>query len=296
MSRSCPLSLVLVLLLSPGCGGELPPEQGRGAARVPSGAGGKADSPYSGVSSGFTLRSWTQTGSDGCSYRVHRASMLLTDLSLDVAVVGWKSRRTVRQHAGDHAWYRPLAALNGGYFVFGGGPVSYAKGHLGYESPSGNVKGPRACFAWNRWTSAARLEQSMGRAAGPGTGLFPGDTDVLCAGPQLIADGRDVFWQQYSRENFGSSGISPWSSLPRSALCLRKDRTLLLVAVQPTGWGWCGVSLPEMTRLLLAEGCQHAMNLDGAGSTAFWSAGPPVSYDPGPEDRAVYQAIMIHRP
>jgi hypothetical protein len=90
--------------------------------------------------------------------------------------------------------YRP-AAINAGYFAAGSGPLSYAKGHTGYESPSGNVKGPRACLVYDRTIRKARVELSMGRkleGAGWGDSLYPTVSDVACGGPWLLKNGARI--------------------------------------------------------------------------------------------------------
>jgi len=189
-----------------------------------------------------------------------------------------------------------MLAINGGYFAFGSGPVSYSKGHLGYESPSGNVKGPRACLIYDRQTGEARIELSMGREYSNGSwgaGLYPDADDVICAGPTLVKDDANVFWEQYEAESFETSGISPESPYPRSALCIKDDGGILLLAAQSHTVKARGFSLPELADYLVSRGCRDAMNLDGGGSTAMWWVGPPVDYEPGTEDRSVYNAILL---
>ena len=60
----------------------------------------------------------------------------------------------------------------------------------------------------------------MGRDPVSGATRFPGDSDVACAGPQLVEDGRNVFDAHFVSENFQTSGIAPDSAYPRTAACV----------------------------------------------------------------------------
>jgi exopolysaccharide biosynthesis protein len=186
--------------------------------------------------------------------------------------------------------------VNAGYFAFGQGPVSYAKGREGYESPSGNVKGPRGCFWFDEVTGNSGVELSWGReklSSGWGEGLFLHATDVLCAGPVLVRDGSNVVTQQFEVENFQTSGISPDSALPRTALCRMADSSILVLTAQNETVKARGFTLGALADYLVARGCQDALNLDGGGSVAFWSSVDPAGYWPGTEDRPVYQTVVV---
>lgn len=231
----------------------------------------------------------------GCTYQLHTVTVPLVDPTIDVAGVGSSSPLTVAKLAAAHAL--PLAAINGGYFAFGSGPLSYARGHLGYESPSGNVKGPRACLVHDRSTRRARVELSMGRqpeGSGWGASLFPATTDVICAGPRLLESGTNVAAAHVVSESFTSSGINPDGAAPRSAVCVRDDGALALFVAQSATVKACGPDLASLADLLLARSCVDAVSLDGGGSSALWFHGPSTVYAPGTEDRAVYQGLLVH--
>jgi hypothetical protein len=89
----------------------------------------------------------TKVGTNGCAFDHDTLVLPTADADLDVMVTGGSSAETVKSHGQKTS--NAIAAINGGYFAFGSGPVSYAKGRSGYESPSGNVKGPRACLAFD---------------------------------------------------------------------------------------------------------------------------------------------------
>lgn len=244
----------------------------------------------------FSVRTESRTDVNGQAFAVHVAAFPTADPDTDLAVLGTETAATVRTLA--RAWTdRGVAvAVNGGYFAFGQGPVSYAKSRFGYESPSANVKGPRACLAWDAGRRHARVEVSMGRDPVSGATRFPGDSDVACAGPQLVEDGRNVFDAHFVSENFQTSGIAPDSAYPRTAACVHRDGSVLLVAAQDDGTKTRGFTLPGLADYLVSLGCDQALNLDGGGSTAFWNIGPPEDHRPGTEDRAVYHAVAILRP
>lgn len=252
-----------------------------------------SDTLYLTVQAAYQVGSEVRSDSNGNSFTVHWARFPTADTSHSLVIAGSTSAKTVQNHAGSVA--NAKVAINGGYFAFGQGPVSYAKGSLGYESPSGNVKGPRGCFWYDDITREAGVEVSMGReyvGGSWGDGLFPDATDVVCAGPVLVRDGDDVFDQQFDAENFGSSGISPDSPLPRTAICIQADGSVLLLTAQHDTVKARGFTLPELTSYLIQKQCVQALNLDGGGSTAFWSL-TPSGYWPGTEDRAVYNVGVL---
>jgi hypothetical protein len=231
----------------------------------------------------------------GCSYQLHTVTVPLADPELDLAVTGSPKAKTVAQLAKTHG--ATLAAVNAGYFAASSGPLSYAKGHTGYESPSGNVKGPRACLVYDRKSRKARVELSMGRQpAGDGWGksLYPTVTDVACGGPQLLQNGANVAMAHVASEKFQTSGINPKGAAPRTAACILESGALLLAVAQSATVKACGPDLASLADLLEKRGCVDAINLDGGGSSALWFAGPPVVYHAGTEDRPVYQALLVH--
>lgn len=244
------------------------------------------------VQAGFATGSEVLTDSNGNSFTVRWARFPTADTNHDFVVAGSSGAKTVENMAATVP--DAYAAINGGYFAFGQGPVSYAKGRLGYESPSGNVKGPRGCLWYDHNSRTAGLTISMGRnflgGSSWGDGLFPNATDVVCAGPTLLQNGVDVFEQQYDAENFGTSGISPYSPLPRTAICVLEDGGIYMLAAQSESVKARGFTLPELTEYLSDQGCKNALNLDGGGSTAYWSTG---GYWYGTENRAVYNIGVV---
>lgn len=70
--------------------------------------------------------------------------------------------------------------------------------------------------------------------------------------------------------------VQPGRRHPRTAAAVSADdRGLILVVVDGRRPGWsAGATLPELADLVLQLGGASALNLDGGGSTTFWSRGP----------------------
>lgn len=228
----------------------------------------------------------SRVGTNGCAFDLDTIVVPTADADVDLVVTGGASAETVKGHGQSTA--NAIAAINGGYFAFGSGPVSYAKGRTGYESPSGNVKGPRACLAFDAQSRKAHVALSKG-----GPGSFPNDEEVVCAGPQLLDKGANVTAAHLVSENFETSGLNEAAPYPRSAACVLDDGSVMLAVAQSKDVKACGLSLSDLADVLKAKGCVDAINLDGGGSSALWWKGPPARYHDGAEDRAVYNAITV---
>lgn len=228
----------------------------------------------------------TKVGNNGCAFDLDTIVVPTASAKIDIVVAGGADAKTVKGHG--QGTSDAIAAVNGGYFAFGSGPVSYAKGRTGYESPSGNVKGPRACLAFDAQSRKAHVAVSKG-----GPGSFPNDEEVVCAGPQLLDKGANVTAAHLVSENFQTSGLNESAPYPRSAVCVLDDGAVMLAVAQSSKEKACGLSLADLADVLKTKGCVDAVNLDGGGSSALWWEGPPARYHDGTEDRAVYNAITV---
>jgi Phosphodiester glycosidase len=101
--------------------------------------------------------------------------------------------------------------------------------------------------------------------------------DLLQAGPLLVTDGDVAYDPELDIEGFraGAHQFDPDPTEgrhPRAALGLADGR---IVAVASDGRSRrdAGLTLVELARLMVALGCEHALNLDGGGSTALISGG-----------------------
>jgi hypothetical protein len=101
--------------------------------------------------------------------------------------------------------------------------------------------------------------------------------DLLQAGPLLVADGELVYDPVADAEGFHAAAHQfdpdPTEGRhPRAALGLADGR-ILAVACDGRSRRDAGLTLLELARLMAGLGCEHALNLDGGGSTALISGG-----------------------
>jgi hypothetical protein len=127
--------------------------------------------------------------------------------------------------------------------------------------------------------------------------------DLVTAGPMLVAGGRSLMDGE-DREGF-SAGAAQFDSditaerHPRCAFGLSRTE-LFAIACDGRRTGVdAGLDLPELARLMIAFGCEDAINLDGGGSATLVHRGhllnrPYSSVDqPAPESLPVVTAILF---
>jgi hypothetical protein len=121
----------------------------------------------------------------------------------------------------------------------------------------------------------------------------PGPVEELVGGfPLLLMDGEPVLNRVPTiREAFAARRH------PRSAVAIRPDGTILLVTVDGRQPGYSdGMTLAELTDLLLELGAADALNLDGGGSTALVLRGVLVNRPSDPVERPVANALLVPGP
>jgi hypothetical protein len=101
--------------------------------------------------------------------------------------------------------------------------------------------------------------------------------DLLQAGPLLVADREVAYDPAADEEGFHAAAhqFDPDPTQgrhPRAALGLAAGR-ILAVACDGRSRRDAGLTLLELARLMVGLGCDHALNLDGGGSTALISGG-----------------------
>jgi Phosphodiester glycosidase len=127
--------------------------------------------------------------------------------------------------------------------------------------------------------------------------------DLLQAGPMLVADGAKVFDRAADTEGFRAAAHQFDQDItegrhPRAALGLADGRVLAL-ATDGRSYRDCGLTLDELADLMVALGCEHALNLDGGGSTTLISGGrlrnqPRGDFEvPEPGGRLVSTALLF---
>jgi Phosphodiester glycosidase len=137
--------------------------------------------------------------------------------------------------------------------------------HVPFDAPWHTV---RACLHVQGGT--ARIARRDRIAAAP-------RGDLLQAGPLLVADGEIAYDPDVDEEGFRAAAHQfdpdPTDGRhPRAALGLAPGR-MLAVVCDGRSRRDAGLTLIELARLMLALGCEHALNLDGGGSTALVSGG-----------------------
>lgn len=99
------------------------------------------------------------------------------------------------------------------------------------------------------------------------TDFYTRDTqsdDVLLSGPLLIEAGKSI--------PLDSTAFT-LDRHPRTCACLTAKNRLLLLTADGRHAEAAGLSLPELTQLLMALNCKFAINLDGGGSTTMYIRG-----------------------
>ena len=167
---------------------------------------------------------------------------------------------------------RDEEALVGGFFVPAGRAPARRGAHARRRPPPRRIRrplgrGPRLRARPRRRRRDRPARRARGRPRG----------DLLQAGPLLVRDGAPSFSRADDAEGF-SAGESQFDSditdgrYPRAALGLA-DGQLLAVACDGRSRHDAGMTLEELSELLVALGCTSAMNLDGGGSTSLVSGG-----------------------
>ena len=157
--------------------------------------------------------------------------------------------------------------------------------------------GPRRASVVVEPDGAVRLVE---RAAGPDAP----SGDLLQAGPLLVADGDVVFDPGDDREGF-SAGAGQFDSditdgrHPRAALGVSPDSLVAVACDGRRSRVDGGLSMVELAEVMVQLGAEHAINLDGGGSTTLVHRGhllnrPYSTQDqPAPASRPVVTALTF---
>jgi hypothetical protein len=193
-------------------------------------------------------------------------------------------------------------AIVGGFFVRTGNQplgelrtAGVARRHVPFDAPYGAV---RACVHVQGGRIAlARRDELPATPRGA----------LLQAGPLLLRDGAPAFDREEDAEGFRRAAHQFDSDItdgryPRAALGLTRD-TIVAVACDGRSRHDAGLTLDELAALMAELGCEHAINLDGGGSTSLVSGGrlrnrPRRDLDvPEPGGRNIATAIaFVPRP
>ena len=156
-----------------------------------------------------------------------------------------------------------LAAINGGFFdMKAGGSVSFlvSDGKVIHENKPNvlsidNEMGANALVIYENGKSEILPTEGTNRIP-----MLKNVEDALVTGPLLLNNSQINNLQK-----------RPFNDLkhPRSAICIGK-KEIWLVAVDGRHKEATGLNLNELSQFLISCGCQHAINLDGGGSTTLF--------------------------
>jgi hypothetical protein len=204
---------------------------------------------------------------DGAATTVHVAEHALADITMRVVrlrparpLEAWCARQGVGE------------AIVGGFFVRADGAAlgdlrtrGIARPSVPFTAPWGAV---RACVHAHRGqvTIARRHELD-----------FAPRGELMQAGPLLVQNGLPAARDGDDSEGFSAAAHQFDSDItagrhPRAALALAGDR-LLAVACDGRSANDAGLTLGELAWFLVALGADHALNLDGGGSTSLVAGG-----------------------
>jgi hypothetical protein len=187
----------------------------------------------------------------------------------------------------------------GGFFTRPEGtPLGEVRTH-GVEREHAAVQAP-----WDTIRACLHVEGGDARIARRDRIAAEPRGDLLQAGPLLVAD-RDVAYDpDRDDEGFKAAAhqFDPDPTVgrhPRAAIGLADGR-ILAVACDGRSRHDAGLTLSELARFMVALGCEHALNLDGGGSTALISGGrlqnlPRRDFEePEPGGRPISTALEFH--
>lgn len=158
---------------------------------------------------------------------------------------------------------KAIAAINGGFFdMKAGGSVSFlvSDGKVIHENKPNVLSmdsemGANAIVIYDNGTGDILPTEGNNRIPS-----LNNVEDAIVTGPLLLNNSQITTLQK-----------RPFNDLkhPRSAICLGKNK-IWLVAVDGRHKEASGLGLNELAEFLLSCGCQHAINLDGGGSTTLF--------------------------
>jgi phosphodiester glycosidase len=231
--------------------------------------------------------------SGGARTTIHVACHDADRTEVGVAVLPGQERLEpwcVRHGAGE--------ALVGGFFTRPEGvPLGevrthgIVREHVPFDAPWHTV---RACVHVEGGTARIARRDRLGPAP---------RGDLLQAGPLLVRDGAVAYDPDADEEGFRAAAHQfdpdPTDGRhPRAALGLAPGR-ILAVVCDGRSRRDAGLTLVELARLLVGLGCEHALNLDGGGSTALISGGrlqnlPRRDFEvPEPGGRPISTALVF---
>ncbi|MDX1641061.1 MAG: phosphodiester glycosidase family protein [Balneolaceae bacterium] len=152
-----------------------------------------------------------------------------------------------------------LAAINGSYFREDtGSPLAFLKidGEVVVPGqPDRNLYLENGGIGWSENEPLKILKKPQ---EGWKSSKFQ---TILSSGPLLIFDSKI---QVFNNDSFHQNRH------PRTAIAITNDRRVYLVTIDGRSFQSYGMTIPELSNFLVDLGAEHALNLDGGGSTTMW--------------------------
>lgn len=167
-------------------------------------------------------------------------------------------------------------------------------GSFKVEAISGNAKAPAGGYVLSAWGSAVSQLTSIpaGAKAKVLTEMsqdWNNIKSVLTAGPLLVESGLPVD-QAVNEGNWGSL----LKAAPRTAMGVNSQGKVIFVVVDGRQDNWsAGLTLEELSYLMIDLGSIRAVALDGGGSSEMWVNGEIVNKPSDKKERALGNGFMI---
>lgn len=159
---------------------------------------------------------------------------------------------------------KPVAAINGGFFVTGikdAIPADFMRASgVSYPHRGG-------------WSNAALAIGTDTVAIAPWNETLEAESwlDVMVTGPLLVAGGRSQLgWVDYAPKTQYNKQQLHNMFAPRSAIGVRPNGSVVLLLVDGRRAAWFGMSLDELATVGYWLGLDRMINLDGGGSSTLW--------------------------
>ncbi|MCB1108735.1 MAG: phosphodiester glycosidase family protein [Chlamydiia bacterium] len=182
------------------------------------------------------------------------------------------------------------------------GGVEYAlspDGKIIGISSSGNMKIPENGYVLSVGPTAHfpkfQLHSSVEIAFKASDAKWNSIDNIMDGTPVLIQNGRPV--ENYDTEKVIETFIT--KPHPRSAVGIKKNGDWVFVVAEGRRENFPGLTLQELTDLMLDLGCTDALNLDGGGSTTLFYDGlvrntpADMNYKGIPKERPVANCILV---
>lgn len=231
------------------------------------------------------------TLADGKRIRAVYATVDLRDHNLNLRAVGSNKVRQTTKQAYDEQ--HAILAINAGYFsatasvsllvsdgqAIAPGPKNgVPRGAFGLVNGKPEIVWPmtvdtvkKIIYKYPHPHTSETPPFTAPDYSGPG-GVLWQPSQAVGGGPMLVKAGK--IRDTSKEEGFGESHLKRH---PRTAIGYRDENTLLVMVVDGRQATSAGVTIVELAQLMLAAGCQEAVNLDGGGSSAMVAADEVVN-------------------